>query len=306
MADKHSLSKYTHMVASLPFDLLLLVLSFCSGDDVNIMPPLSVVNHAIYQSSHTNRKRISALKHPPFNIARPSLAKYLELYSNSMVPFVHACESGVFLPTLRNLYIDGSMGDAEMTEFFRAIATGSMGALAVLSLFDHNISDPCMIAFSNAIRNGSMGALRDLRLGNEIGDVGMQAFANAIGSGSWGPSLISGSVGVGCKPRFSTDVRHERSSSSRGSMGALRASSGSHSNQIGDAGMVEFSRAIAIGSLRALTHLDLDDNQIGDAGMISLSEAIGNGSLPALEDVDLDDNPGDSAPVDEALTNRDM
>ena len=100
-----SLSKYTHMVASLPLDLLLLVLSFCSGDDVNIMPPLSVVNHAIYQSSHTNRKRISALKNPPFNIARPSLAKNLKLYSDSMMVFVHACESGVFLPTLRDLDI---------------------------------------------------------------------------------------------------------------------------------------------------------------------------------------------------------
>ena len=40
--------------------------------------------------------------------------------------------------------------------------------------------------------------------------------------------------------------------------------------------------------------------------MIAFSNAIASGSLPALEDVDLDDNPGDSAPVDEALTNRDM
>ena len=70
---------------------------------VNIMPPLSVVDHAIYQSSHTNRK------HPPFNIARPSLAKNLELYRDSMVAFVHACESGVFLPSLRNLCIRGSI-----------------------------------------------------------------------------------------------------------------------------------------------------------------------------------------------------
>ena len=111
--------KYTHMVASLPLDLLVLVLLFCSGDDVNIMPPLSVVDHAIYQSSHTNRKRISVLKNPPFNIARPSLAKNLKLYSDSMVVFVHACESGVFLPTLRDLDISpnrGFIGDAKMTE----------------------------------------------------------------------------------------------------------------------------------------------------------------------------------------------
>ena len=58
------------MVAQLSLDMLLLVLSFCNGDDVNILPPLSIVDHAIYQSSHTNRKRISALKHPPFNTSK--------------------------------------------------------------------------------------------------------------------------------------------------------------------------------------------------------------------------------------------
>ena len=40
--------------------------------------------------------------------------------------------------------------------------------------------------------------------------------------------------------------------------------------------------------------------------MTAFSNALGNGSLPALEDVDLDDNPGDSAPVNEALDNREM
>ena len=252
------------MVASLPLDLLLLVLSFCSGDDVNIMPPLSVVNHAIYQSSHTNRKRISALKNPPFNIARPSLAKNLKLYSDSMMVFVHACESGVFLPTLRDLDISpnrGFIGDAKMTELFRAIATGSMGALEVLSLDGNDISDPCMIAFSNAIRNGSMGSLQELWLGgNAIGDAGMIAFADALKSP------------IGSKVNLKEiDLC---------------------SNNISDAGMISLSDAIGKGSLRSLTSLRFDDNKISDPGVIAFAEALKSpmGSMGKLDYLQLDGN----------------
>ena len=117
------LSKYTRMIAPLPLDILLLVLSFCSGDNMNILPPLSVVDHAIYQSSHTNRKRISALKHPPINISRPSLVENLRLHRDFIVSFVHACESGVSLHNLRSLRLRGSIGDAEMVDLSRAIAT---------------------------------------------------------------------------------------------------------------------------------------------------------------------------------------
>ena len=38
--------------------------------------------------------------------------------------------------------------------------------------------------------------------------------------------------------------------------------------------MIEFSRQITIGSMRALQWLNLNSNQIGDASMISLSEAL--------------------------------
>jgi hypothetical protein len=50
-------------------------------------------------------------------------------------------------------------------------------------------------------------------------------------------------------------------------------------NQIGDAGMIEFSRSITNGSLRALTRLYLDDNQTGDAGMTDFSRAIASDPL---------------------------
>ena len=70
-------------------------------------------------------------------------------------------------------------------------------------------------------------------------------------------------------------------------------------NQIGDAGMIEFSRSIASGSLRSLTTLFLNDNQIGDAGMIEFSRSITNGSLRALTRLDLDDNQiGDAGMTD--------
>ena len=83
-------------------------------------------------------------------------------------------------------------------------------------------------------------------------------------------------------------------------------------NQISDTGMVAFAHAIKptpanpMGSIGNLEGLYLNNNQISDAGMTAFSSAVTSGSLPALQEVDLDDNPGDSAPVDEALANRDM
>ena len=66
-----------------------------------------------------------------------------------------------------------------------------------------------------------------------------------------------------------------------GSMGALTQLF-LNDNQIGDAGMADFSRAIASGSMGSLEELSLSSNQIGDAGMISLSEVIGKGSMGSL------------------------
>ena len=61
-------------------------------------------------------------------------------------------------------------------------------------------------------------------------------------------------------------------------------------NQIGDPGMIEFSRSIAIGSLGALQKLFLYGNQIGDAGMVEFSRAITSGSRANLEELLLGGN----------------
>ena len=53
-------------------------------------------------------------------------------------------------------------------------------------------------------------------------------------------------------------------------------------NQIGDAGMIEFSRQIAIGSLGALESLGLSGNQIGNEGMKAFVSAIAIGSMANL------------------------
>ena len=75
-------------------------------------------------------------------------------------------------------------------------------------------------------------------------------------------------------------------------------------NKIGDAGVQALANVCARGALAQLKCLYLNGNQIGDAGMVDFSRAIASGSLPAFTHVDLYDNPGDSAPVHEALANR--
>jgi hypothetical protein len=76
-------------------------------------------------------------------------------------------------------------------------------------------------------------------------------------------------------------------------------------NQIGDAGMGDFSRAFASGSMGELKHLYLSENVIGDAGMIKFSEALGKGSLPACATILVEDgNPGNTAPLEAACEER--
>ena len=98
-------------------------------------------------------------------------------------------------------------------------------------------------------------------------------------------------------------------------------------NQIGDAGMVAFSRTIANGSMgllevsASLVHLpactlclllclsvsqelNLSSNQIGDDGMKAFSTAISKGALPSLFILGITENPGDGAPAKKALAER--
>jgi hypothetical protein len=86
---------------------------------------------------------------------------------------------------------------------------------------------------------------------------------------------------------------------------------GLSSNKIGDAGMIELSRAIAIGSLRQLTTLGLNYNQSGDIGMITFAEALQPtdnfpmGSLPACKMILVEhENPGNAAPMKAACEER--
>ena len=61
---------------------------------------------------------------------------------------------------------------------------------------------------------------------------------------------------------------------------------------------------VPMGSLPKLASLDLRLNQIGDAGISEFSRQIASGSLPALQNVFLHGNPGDVQLVTKALASR--
>ena len=72
-----------------------------------------------------------------------------------------------------------------MSEFSRAIASGSMAKLTFLNVGLNQIGDEGIKAFSSAIGSGSLAALTNLRLWeNKIGDEGMKAFSIAIANGA--------------------------------------------------------------------------------------------------------------------------
>ena len=99
----------------------------------------------------------------------------------------------------------------------------------------------------------------DLR-GNKIGDTGMSALAGAITSRSALERLLLGR------------------------------------NQIGDVGVIDFSRAIAERPPKALKILDLNSNKFDDTAIIEFSHAIASGFLDHLNTLDLvaNVNVGDS------------
>ena len=65
----------------------------------------------------------------------------------------------------------------------------------------------------------------------------------------------------------------------------------------------------ASGALASLEKLSLFQNAIGDEGMSALAKAItpdkdGKGALASVKIIDLAGNPGDAAPVDRVLRER--
>ena len=55
----------------------------------------------------------------------------------------------------------------------------------------------------------------------------------------------------------------------------------------------------------ALTHLNLSGNQIGNAGMTEFSHAVANGSLPKCNEILVTiGNPGNAAPLKAACEER--
>ena len=78
-------------------------------------------------------------------------------------------------------------------------------------------------------------------------------------------------------------------------------------NQIGDAGMIKFSEALATGALANCQELQLWGNQIGDPGMIKFSEALATGALPVCTTITLSGNPASKEAqqaVKDAIKNR--
>ena len=50
--------------------------------------------------------------------------------------------------------------------------------------------------------------------------------------------------------------------------------------------------------------LRLDNNKIADAGLAALAKAVESGALASVKIIDLAGNPGDAAPVDRVLRER--
>ena len=53
-------------------------------------------------------------------------------------------------------------------------------------------------------------------------------------------------------------------------------------NNIGDAGLTDFAKAVESGALAQCTYINLGVNQIGDAGLSALAGALSSGALDNL------------------------
>ena len=59
-------------------------------------------------------------------------------------------------------------------------------------------------------------------------------------------------------------------------------------NQIGDAGLAAFAKAVESGALAECTYISLGNNQIGDAGLTALASACASGALASLKKIIVD------------------
>ena len=75
-------------------------------------------------------------------------------------------------------------------------------------------------------------------------------------------------------------------------------------NQIGDAGLTAFAKAVEGGALPALEELHFAWNLIGDAGLQAFADAVSKWGFPKCTYINLKGNPGSSAPVEKALRER--
>ena len=131
--------KDTQKCPPLPLALLLLITSFCTVEDKDVLPPLTMVEKEIYEATEIQRQKrklaMIRLSVSPFHIKKPHTLTSLSL---------NECQH------------PGVSGDAILCDLADACASGALRSLTILSLQDNQIGDAGMISLSEAIGKGSL------------------------------------------------------------------------------------------------------------------------------------------------------
>ena len=154
----------------LPLALLLLITSFCTVEDKNVFPSLTMVEKEIYKATDSKRQKRKlamnrlSLSMSPFYIKKPDTMTSLSLYERQH---------------------PGVSGDAIVCAMAETFACGVFINLDVLNLSDNQISDISCTAMGDAFDRGALPRLEELHLGsNRIGGNGIEALVKAHGSGA--------------------------------------------------------------------------------------------------------------------------
>jgi len=142
------------------------------------------------QHSQSGERGLGPHKAPPLSASarRPGLAPATDA---AIVAFLNKVgmtwEDVKHEEALR--WLGKGINDEDCKTIAHLIASGSLQALQKLFLFNNQIGDAGMTEFSRAIASGSLPKLETLSFGdafggNNIGDEGMKAFAEAAASGS--------------------------------------------------------------------------------------------------------------------------